>query len=72
MSILTVVYILLLMGGIVWLVLRISAYLQREREREARISESYFYDDQFKTYLEKLKAQNQVKRESDKMRETVD
>jgi hypothetical protein len=54
MSILTVVYVLLMVGGIIWLVHRISIYLKKEREREASMNESYFVDDQFKNYLNKL------------------
>ncbi len=53
----TVAYILLIMAGIVWLVYKISMYIQNERDRDSRLEESSIYDDQFRNYVETLKKQ---------------
>jgi hypothetical protein len=57
MSLITVFYIFIMMAGIAWLVYRISIYLQKERERESKLNQTSLLDDQFKSYLDKLKKQ---------------
>jgi hypothetical protein len=57
-SILTVLYVLLVMGGVAYVVYRVVLYMQNERDREARLNESALVDDQFRKYLEDMKKQD--------------
>ncbi|HMK37443.1 MAG TPA: hypothetical protein VK463_20385 [Desulfomonilaceae bacterium] len=60
MTEITAVYIGLVIAGLLWLAWKIRVHAARERDRESRLNEQLFGDDNFKIYLEKLKKQNGV------------
>ncbi len=60
MSIITVLYVLLMIGALAWLAWKVKLYLEREKDRESQLDEQMLYDDSFKSYLEDLKKQKRT------------
>lgn len=53
----SLIFILVLVVGVVWVVYRVKNYIRTERQREQDLG-VLFSDDQFKAYLEVLKKRN--------------
>jgi hypothetical protein len=60
MSIITVAYVALLLAGAFWIGIRIRNYVRSQSESETRWDE-LLSDDEFKTYVEKLKQETMRK-----------
>jgi hypothetical protein len=59
MTVITILYILLMIAAVAWLVRKIKLHLEKEKDRESQLDEQMLYDDTFKTYLEDMKKQKQ-------------
>jgi hypothetical protein len=55
MTIITILYVLLMIAALAWLIRKIKLHIEQERGRESQLDEQMFYDTTFKSYIEAMK-----------------
>jgi hypothetical protein len=62
MTVITILYVLLMIAAVAWLVWKVKLHLEKEKDRESQLDEQMLYDETFKSYLEDMKKQKQKDR----------
>jgi hypothetical protein len=62
MTVITILYVLLMIAAVAWLVWKVKLHLEKEKDRESHLDEQMLYDETFKSYLEDMKKQKQKDR----------
>lgn len=59
MTVITILYVLLMIAALAWIGWKIKLHLEKEKDRESQLDEHMLYDQTFKSYLEDMKKRKQ-------------
>ncbi len=59
MTVITILYVLLMIAALAWIAWKVKLHLEKEKDRESQLDENMLYDQTFKSYLEDMKKRKQ-------------